>query len=84
MALDDKMTPSIQVDFSVSSQEAKAEGAVGQYKESVMFTVGGRQWRLHCYPTCRNDHQWMDVPDGIAVVLVPVHKSQMVCVSLLL
>jgi hypothetical protein len=31
-----------------------------------------------------NDHQWMDVPEGIAVVLVPLHKSQMVRVSLLL
>jgi hypothetical protein len=31
-----------------------------------------------------NDHQWMDVPDGTVVALVPVHKSQMVCVLLLL
>jgi hypothetical protein len=39
--------------------------------------AGGRQWRLCCYPTCMNDHHWMDGPDGIAIVLVPVHKSQM-------
>jgi hypothetical protein len=84
MALDAKMVPSMQFDFSVSIQEAKAEGTAGQYKEFGMFMAGGRQWRLHCYPTCMNDHQWMDVLDGIAVVLVPVHKSQMVCVSLLL
>jgi hypothetical protein len=48
------------------------------------FMAGGRQWRLHCYPTGMNDHQWMDVPDGITVVLIPVHKCQMVRVSLLL
>ena len=84
MALDAKMIPSMQVDFSVSSQEAKAEGTAGQYKESGTFMVGGRQWKLRCYPTGMNDHQWMDVPDGIAVVLIPVHKSQMVRVSLLL
>ena len=83
MALDAKMIPSMQVDFSVSSQEAKAEGTAGNFKESV-FMVGGRQWKLRCYPTGMNDHQWMDVPNGIAVVLVPLHKSQMVRVSLLL
>ena len=84
MVLDAKMIPSMQVDFSVSSQEAKAEGTVGKFKESGTFMVGGHQWKLRCYPTGMNDHQWMDVPDGIAVVLVPLHKSQMVCVSLLL
>jgi hypothetical protein len=31
-----------------------------------------------------NDHQWMDVPDSIAVVLVPVHKSEMARILLLL
>jgi hypothetical protein len=84
MALHTKMIPSMQVDFSVSSQEAKAEGTAGQYKESSTFMVGGRQWKLHCYHTGMNCHQWMDVPDSIAFVLVPVHKSQMVRVSLLL
>ena len=84
MALDAKMIPSMQVDFSVSSQEVKAEGTTGQYKESSTFMVGGRQWKLRCYPIGMNDHQWMDVPDGTAVVLVPAHKSQMVRVSLLL
>jgi hypothetical protein len=46
--------------------------------------VGGRQWRLRCYPTCMNDQQWMDVPNNIVVVPVHAHKSQMVSVSLLL
>jgi hypothetical protein len=41
MALHTKMIPSMQVDFSVSSQEAKAEGTAGQYKESSTFMVGG-------------------------------------------
>ena len=84
MALDAKIIPSMQVYFSVSSQEAKAEGTTGQYKESGTFVVGGRQWKLRCYPTGMNDHQWMDVPDGIAIILVPVHKSQIVRISLLL
>jgi hypothetical protein len=35
MALDAKMIPSMQVDFSISSQEVKVEGTAGQYKESV-------------------------------------------------
>jgi hypothetical protein len=83
MDLDAKMITSIQVDFLLSSQEAKAEGTTGQYKEFV-FMVGGHQWKLCCYPTGMNDHQWVDVPDGITVVLVIVHKSQMVHVSLLL
>jgi hypothetical protein len=42
MALDAKMIPSMQVDFLVSSQEVKAEGTAGQYKESGTFMVGGR------------------------------------------
>jgi hypothetical protein len=77
------MFSSMQVDFSVSGQEAKVEGTAGQYMESGMFMVGSHQWRLHYYPTSMNDHQWMDVPDGIAIVLILVHKSQMVRVSLL-
>jgi hypothetical protein len=84
MALDAKMIPSMQVDFSVSSQEATTEGIAGKVKESGTFMVGGHQWKLHCYPTGMNDHQWMDVPDGIVVILVLLHKSQMVRVSLLL
>jgi hypothetical protein len=84
MALDAKMIPSMQVDFSVSSQEAKAEGTAGNFKESSTFMVRGRQWKLRCYHTRMNDQQWMDVPDGIVVVLVPLHKSQMLRVSLLL
>jgi hypothetical protein len=84
MSLDAKMIPYMQVDFSVSSQEAKAEGTIGHYKKSGTFMVGGRKWRLHCYPTGMNDHQWMDVPDSIAVVLVPVHKSEMARILLLL
>ena len=56
MALDAKMIPSMQVDFLVSSQEAKAEGTAGQYKDSDTFMVGDRQWKLHCYPTGMNDH----------------------------
>jgi hypothetical protein len=44
--------------------------------------VGDRQWKLRCYPTGMNDHQWMDVPDSIVVVLISLHKSQMVYVSL--
>jgi hypothetical protein len=84
MILDTKMIPSMQVNFSVSSQEAKAEGTAGNFKESGTFMVGGRQWKLCCYSTCMKDHQWMHVPDGIVVVLIPLHKSQMVCVSLLL
>jgi hypothetical protein len=51
MALDAKMISSMQVDFLVSSQEEKVEGTAGQYKESGTFMVGGRQWKLHCYPT---------------------------------
>jgi hypothetical protein len=43
MALDPKMIPYMQFDFSVSSQEAKAEGTVGNFKESGTFMVGGRQ-----------------------------------------
>jgi hypothetical protein len=78
------MIPSMQVDFSVSSQEATIEGTAGKFKESGTFLVGGCQWKLRCYPTSMNDHQWMDVPDTIAVILVPLHKSQMVRVSLLL
>jgi hypothetical protein len=54
MALDAKMIPSMQVDFSVSSQEATAEGTEGKYKESGTFMVGGRQWKLHCYPIGMN------------------------------
>jgi hypothetical protein len=42
MALDAKMVPSMQVDFLVSSQEAKAEGTASNFKESSMFMVGGR------------------------------------------
>jgi hypothetical protein len=42
MALDAKMVPSMQVDFLVSSQEAKAEGTASNFKESGMFMVGGR------------------------------------------
>jgi hypothetical protein len=84
MTLKAEMIPSMLVDFLVSSQEAKAEGTAGQYKESSMFMVGGSQWMLCCYPTGMNDHQWMDVPDRIAIVLVPVRKSQMVHVSFLL
>jgi hypothetical protein len=84
MALDAKMIPSNQGDFSISSQEATTEGTASNFKESDTFVVGGHQWKLRCYPTSMNDHQWMDVPDGIAVVLGPLHKSQMVCVSLLL
>jgi hypothetical protein len=56
MALDAKMIPSMQVDFLVSSQEATAEGTAGKFKESDMFMVGGRQWKLHCYPIGMNDH----------------------------
>jgi hypothetical protein len=78
MALDTKMIPSMQVDFLVSSQEATAEGIAGKFKESGMFMVGGRQWKLHCYPRGMNDHQWMDVPEDIVVVLFSLHKSQMV------
>jgi hypothetical protein len=37
MALDAKMIPFMQVDLSVSSQKARAEGTVGQYKESGTF-----------------------------------------------
>jgi hypothetical protein len=84
MALDAKMIPSMQVDFSVSSQETKVEGTAGNFKEFGTFMVGGRQWKLLCYPIGMNDHQWMDVLDNIVVVLVPLHKSQMVRVSLLL
>jgi hypothetical protein len=83
LQLEAKMVPSMQVDFSISSQQAKAEGTTCPYKESGMFMVGGRQWKLCCYPTGMNEHQWMDVPNGITIVLVPVHKSQMVHVSLL-
>jgi hypothetical protein len=46
MALDAKMIPSMKVDFSVSSQDAKAEGTAGQYKESGTFMAGGHQWKL--------------------------------------
>jgi hypothetical protein len=84
MALNAKMIPSMQVDFSISSHEEKAEGIAGQYRESGTVKVGGCQWRLLCYPIGMNDHQWMDVPDDIVVILIPVHKSQMVHVSLLL
>jgi hypothetical protein len=56
MALDAKMIPSMQVDFSVSSEEAKAEGTADNFKESGAFMVGGRQWKLRCYPTGMNDH----------------------------
>jgi hypothetical protein len=76
MALHAKMIPSVQVNFSVSSQEVKDEGTAGNFKESGTFIVGGRQWKLRCYPTCMNDHQWMDVPYGILVILVPLHKSK--------
>jgi hypothetical protein len=75
--------PSMQIDFLVSIQEAKAKGTMGQYNKSSTFMAGGRQWRLCCYPIGMNDHQWMDVPDGIGIILVPVNKSQMVHVSLL-
>jgi hypothetical protein len=84
MALNTKMVHSMKVDFSFSSKEVTAEGSTGKFKESSMFMVGGHQWKLCCYPTGMNDHQWMDVLDGIAIVLVPLHKSQMVSVSLLL
>jgi hypothetical protein len=84
MAFDTKMIPFMQVDFLVSSQEVTAEGTAGKFKESGTFMVVGRQWKLHCYPTGINDHLWMDVPDDIVGVLVPLHKSKMVCVSLLL
>jgi hypothetical protein len=84
VALDVKMIPSMQVDFSVSSQEAKAEETAGQYKEPGTFMMGGHQWKLHCYPRRMNDHQWMDVPDGIVAVLVRMHNFQMVHVSSLL
>jgi hypothetical protein len=84
MALDAKMISSMQVDFSISSQEATTEGTAGKFKESGTFMVGVRKCKLHCYLIGMNDLQWMDVPDGIAVVLVPLHKSQMVRVSLLL
>jgi hypothetical protein len=60
MTLKAKMIPSMLVDFLVSSQAAKAEGTAGQYKESGMFMVGGHQWKLRCYSTCINDHEWMD------------------------
>jgi hypothetical protein len=56
MALDAKMIPFMQVDFLVSRQEAKAEGTSGNFKESSTFMVGGRQWKLHYYPTGMNDH----------------------------
>jgi hypothetical protein len=56
MALNAKMIPSMQVDFSFSSQEEKAEGTAGNFKGSGTFMVGGRQWKLRCYPTCMNDH----------------------------
>jgi hypothetical protein len=46
--------------------------------------LGCCQWKVRFYPTGMNDHQWMDAPDDIAIILVPLHKSQMVCVSLLL
>jgi hypothetical protein len=42
MALDAKMFPSLQVDFLVSIQEAKAEGTAVLYKEYGLFMVGGR------------------------------------------
>jgi hypothetical protein len=48
-----------------------------------MLLVGGRQWKLCCYSRGMNDHQWMDVPEALPSSS-PVHKSQMVCVSLLL
>jgi hypothetical protein len=83
MALDAKKMPSMQIDFLVSIQEAKAKGTMGQYNKSSTFMAGGHQWRLCCYPIGMNDHQWMDVPDGIGVILVPVNKSQMAHVSLL-
>jgi hypothetical protein len=76
MALDTKMIPSMQVDFSVSSQEAKVEGTTGNFKESGMFMVGSRQWKLRCYPSSMKDHKWMHVPDDIVIVLVPLHKSR--------
>jgi hypothetical protein len=57
--LDTKMIPSMQVDVSVSSQETTAEGTAGKFKESDTFMVGGRQWKLCCYPTCMNDHKWI-------------------------
>jgi hypothetical protein len=84
MSLDDKMIPFVQVDFSISRQEATAEGTASKFMESSTFMMGSRQWKLHCYPTGMNDHQWMDVPDGIVVVLISLHKSQMVRASLLL
>ena len=84
MASDANMFPALQIDFSVSSQEAKAEGTTGQYKEFIPFMVGSHQWRLRCYPTGMKDHQWMSIPTGISVFLVPINKTQMVGVSLLL
>jgi hypothetical protein len=84
MALFAKMIPSMQVDFSVSIQEEKVEGTIGNFKESSMFMVGGRHWKPRCYPTGMNGHQWMDVPDDIVIIVVPLHKSQMVCVLALL
>jgi hypothetical protein len=56
MALDAKMIHSMQVDFSVSSQEVIEEGPADKFKESDVFMVGGRQWKLRCYPIGMNDH----------------------------
>jgi hypothetical protein len=43
MVLDANMIPSMQVDFSFSSQETIVEGTVRKFKESSTSTVGGRQ-----------------------------------------
>jgi hypothetical protein len=65
MDVDAKMIPSMQVDFPVSSQEATAEKTAGKFKEYDTLMVGCHQWKLRCYPRGMNDHQWMDVRNGI-------------------
>jgi hypothetical protein len=84
MALDAKMIPSMQVDFSISQSRKDSERNRGQV-QGIWYVQGGSpSMEASCYPRGMYDHQWMDVPDGIAIVLVPLHKFQMVCVSLLL
>ncbi|RCV23809.1 hypothetical protein SETIT_5G034200v2 [Setaria italica] len=71
------MFPSSQVAFSASSTEGKAEGTIGQYKQSSTFMIGGRQWRMHCYPTGIHDPWYPPaVPEGISITLILMNSTQ--------
>ncbi|RCV38973.1 hypothetical protein SETIT_8G185600v2 [Setaria italica] len=79
MALHTTMFPVSQVDFSVSSAEAKAEGTIEQYKESSTFMIGGCQWRIRCYPMGIHDPWYPPAgPEGISVILVLMNNMQKV------